>query len=82
MESKKSLLIQTIKEKFVMKQACSFDYRKQAISAAKDLRYGDEVVKAIKKAKTHGEIQRIMVGARHEKIEKDYQSELMARRRS
>ena len=36
------------------------DYRKQAIRAAKDLFYSDESILKIKKAKTVGEIERIM----------------------
>ena len=41
-------------------------YKRQAIKAAKDLKYGDEVVEKLKKAKTEGEIDRIMKAARHE----------------
>lgn len=41
-------------------------YKRQAIKAAKDLLYGNKVIKKIKKAKTEGEIDRIMRAARHE----------------
>ncbi len=41
-------------------------YKKQAIKAAKDLRYGDEIIKKLKAASTDGEIERIMIGARKE----------------
>lgn len=39
-------------------------YRAEAIKAAKDLRYGDEVVRKIRKAKSSSEISRIMATAR------------------
>lgn len=39
-------------------------FRKQAIKAAKDLLYGEEVIKALKNAKTESEIDRIMKTAR------------------
>lgn len=39
-------------------------YKAEAIKAAKDLRYGDEVVRKIRKAKSSGEISRIMATAR------------------
>lgn len=40
------------------------DYRKQAILAAKDFHYGQEVIDKIKKAKTDDEISGIMRVAR------------------
>jgi hypothetical protein len=40
------------------------EYQKQAIKAAKELRYGDEVIYKIEQAKTVGEIVRVMVTAR------------------
>lgn len=40
-------------------------YLRQAIEAAKDLNYGADVILRIKKAKGDGEIQRIMISARH-----------------
>ena len=43
-------------------------YRRNAIAAAVDLKYGFPVVKEIQNAKTHGEIQRIMINARHKKF--------------
>lgn len=43
------------------------DYRSQAVRAAKDFGYGKEVNDKIKKAKTEGEIERIMRTARKEK---------------
>lgn len=39
-------------------------YKAEAIKAAKDLRYGDEVVHKIRKAKSSCEISRIMATAR------------------
>lgn len=39
-------------------------YRIDAVKAAKDLHYGDDVVKAINEAKSIGEIERIMRSAR------------------
>ena len=39
-------------------------YRADALKAAKELGYGDEVIRRIKNAKTDGEIERIMVTAR------------------
>lgn len=39
-------------------------YRNQAFQAAKDLHYGDEVLKQICNAKTNNEIEHIMVNAR------------------
>lgn len=44
-------------------------YRKDAIRAAKDLRYGDDVVNKIKSAATEAEIQRVMVTARHKQLD-------------
>lgn len=43
------------------------NYRKQAMIAAKDLCYGNEVIKKIKAAKSDAEIERIMNAARHAK---------------
>ena len=42
-------------------------YRKQAMTAAKDLCYGNEVIEKIKAAKNDAEIERIMNMARHAK---------------
>lgn len=41
--------------------------KKQAMIAAEDLRYGNEVIEKIKAAKSDAEIERIMNNARHEK---------------
>lgn len=43
------------------------NYKKQAMIAAKDLRYGNEVIEKIKAAKSDAEIERIMNAARHER---------------
>ena len=43
------------------------NYRKQAMIAAKDLCYGNEVIEKIKAAKNDAEIERIMNMARHTK---------------
>lgn len=43
-------------------------YRHQAITAAKDLCYGKEVLDRLKAAKTIGEIDRIMRAARKKKF--------------
>ena len=43
------------------------NYRKQAIIAAEDLRYGNEVIEKIKAAKSDAEIEGIMNIARHGK---------------
>lgn len=40
-------------------------YKNQAMEAAKDLCYGNGVIKRLKEAKTTGEIERIMREARH-----------------
>lgn len=40
-------------------------YREDAIKAAKDFRYGDDVIEALKEAKTIGQMEKIMVTARH-----------------
>lgn len=40
------------------------NYKKQAIQAAKDLEYDQEVIIKLKKAKSDAEIERIMVTAR------------------
>lgn len=45
-------------------------YRRQMIRAAEELRYGPEVVKKVKNAKTSNEISRIMATARKEQIER------------
>lgn len=45
-------------------------YRKDALMAAKDFNYGPEVAQAIRDAKTMGDIQRIMINARHKKYGK------------
>lgn len=42
--------------------------RKNAIKAAKDFNYGDDVIDKLKAAKTISEVNRIMVDARHEKL--------------
>ena len=42
-------------------------YRKDAIKAAKELKYGSNVIQKIKEAKNDAEIERIMNAARHEK---------------
>lgn len=44
------------------------DYRVQAINAARDLYYGEDVIKQIKEAKTHDEIILIMGKARRKKF--------------
>ncbi|MBR5780412.1 MAG: hypothetical protein IKY27_00315 [Bacteroidales bacterium] len=44
------------------------DFKSNAIKAAKDFGYGDDVVKKIRAAKTDGEIDRIMKAARKEKF--------------
>lgn len=43
-------------------------YRSQAIKAAKDLCYGEIVIKAVKKAKTEEDIRCIMQEARRKKF--------------
>ena len=43
------------------------NYKKQAMIAAEDLRYGNEVIEKIKAAKNDAEIERIMNTARHAK---------------
>ena len=43
------------------------NYRNDAIRAAFDFGYGDEVIKKIKAAKTDNEIERIMRNARKQK---------------
>lgn len=40
-------------------------YRHDALVAAKDLRYGEQVIKAIREAKTEAEIIQIMCRARN-----------------
>lgn len=49
----------------------SSDYRKDAIKAAKDFGYGDEVIQKIKDAKNDYQISGIMQVARHEAMERD-----------
>lgn len=49
----------------------SSDYRKDAIHAARDFGYGDEVIQKIKDAKSDDEISGIMKVARHAAIERD-----------
>lgn len=44
------------------------EFKKQAIKAAKDLLYGNEVVKQLEAAKTISEMDRIMKTARKEKL--------------
>ena len=44
-----------------------YNYKKQAMIAAEDLRYGNEVIEKIKAAKNDAEIERIMNMARHAK---------------
>lgn len=39
-------------------------YRSEALKAAKELGYGDEVIRRIKNAKSDAEIEHIMVSAR------------------
>jgi len=46
-------------------------YREQAIKAAKDLRYGQDVILHIKQAKTINEITRIMASAREKTFNRD-----------
>jgi hypothetical protein len=46
-------------------------FRRQAIEAAKDLCYGDAVIKALKTADSVGEMDRIMKKARHEMFDKE-----------
>ena len=43
------------------------NYRNQAMIAAEDLCYGNEVIEKIKAAKNDAEIERIMNTSRHEK---------------
>ena len=43
-------------------------YRKEAKQAAIDLRYGEEIINAIRKAKSESEICNIMVSARRTKL--------------
>lgn len=45
----------------------SKEYKKEAIQAAHDLLYGDEVMNALYKAETNSEIQKIMENARRNK---------------
>lgn len=44
------------------------EFKKQAVKAAKDLLYGDEVVKQLEAAKTIAEMDRVMKTARKEKL--------------
>ena len=43
-------------------------YKSEAIKAAKDLGYGTEILEKLENAKTDGEIQRLMIAARHKKF--------------
>ena len=43
-------------------------YKRQALAAAKDFKYGKHVEDRIKNAKSVGDIDRIMRKARHEKF--------------
>ena len=45
-------------------------YQEDAIQAAEELMYGNKVIAKLRKAKTEGEVCRIMATARHEKIER------------
>jgi len=45
-------------------EALESDYKKQALRAAKDFRYGSDVIEKIKRAKSDNEISRIMTTAR------------------
>lgn len=56
------------KERVITKRTEEEAYKVQAIKAARDLQYGDEVVAKIKNAKTDGEIARIMITARKERF--------------
>lgn len=49
-----------------MKESTTF--RREAIKAAKDFNYGDEVIQNLKDAKTIAEMDRIMRTARKEKF--------------
>ena len=51
-------------------------FKRQAIKAAKDLLYGNEVVKQLEAAKTIAEMDRIMKTARKEKLKLN-QSEIL-----
>lgn len=44
------------------------EFKKQAVKAAKDLLYGNEVVKQLEAAKTIAEMDHIMKTARKEKL--------------
>lgn len=43
-------------------------YKNEAIKAAIDLGYDVDVIEKLNKAKTDGEIQRLMIAARHKKF--------------
>ena len=43
-------------------------FKNNAVRAAKDLGYDQESIKKLESAKTDGEIQRIMIAARHKKF--------------
>ena len=45
------------------------NYKQHAMKAAKELGYGESVVRQIKAAETDAEIERIMIKARKEKFE-------------
>ena len=46
----------------------SYTYKYQAIQAAEDLNYGEEVINKIKKSTSDSEISRIMLTARQKKV--------------
>lgn len=46
-------------------------YRHEALCAARGLRYGDDVISAIKKARTADDISKIMTTARHKACDKE-----------
>lgn len=50
-------------------EPCFESYRRDAIIAARELLYGPVVVAKLKKAKTEGEVCRIMRDARNKKID-------------
>lgn len=48
-------------------------YRRQAIKAAEDFKYGRKVENALKAAKTEREITRIMATARKKRFDKEFE---------
>lgn len=50
-------------------------YRNEALKAAKDFHYGESVYSRIKNANTESEIQRIMISARHKKMDDEEEAE-------